>query len=117
MEKHWDVIYKVPLYLADLVSDWLNGGSMVVQWWSHYIEFNATGHDCTVNWCTHEYFSEVRKLGIPSPDWGVITIAMSWFPAAFSVLWISRCCIPSCSLWYWHLVRFILWPILVPIDM
>ena len=117
MEKHWDVIYKVPLYLADLVSDWLNGGSMVVQWWSHWIEFIAT-HDNTTT--MREYEAELAELGIPYWDWGVITIAMSWIPAAFSVLWICSCCILSalsCSLWHRHLVRFILWPILVPIDM
>ena len=45
MEKHWDtIIYKVPLYLADLVSEWLNGGLMLAQIWSHFM-FNGT--DCT----------------------------------------------------------------------
>ena len=54
------------------------------------------------------------ELGIPLPGWGLWTIGMSWIPAVFSVLWLmisSR----TCSMLY--LVRLILWPMLVPLDM
>ena len=113
------VFIKVGLYLFDLVSDWVNGGLML-----HKVDPTDTSNTSipnnTIDRCLNE-------TGGPHIAWGTMTIGMSWVPAVFSLIvivgseqesyWKERW-IPG-SYWKkrWIPVRFILWPILVPMHM
>ena len=116
------VFIKVALYLFDLVSDWVNGGLML-----HKVDPIDTGNtnipNSTIKTCLNE-------TGGPHIAWGMTTIGMSWVPAVFALVmvyagdysdskWRHSRGLSGSGMWKkrWLPVRFIFWPILVPIHM
>ena len=108
-ERHASVFIKVGLYLFDICSDWVTGGIMLSN--NQLIDLknnsDTTAND-TIARCldgTERHFS-----------WGIMTIAMSWIPATFTMFGLipvaegmrNRITLP---------LRFILWPLLVPVLM
>jgi len=103
----WGVAFKVTLYLFDLGSDWVNGILMLMP-------KNGTGtkiqfDNSTSDSCGHED-SEVH------PAWGSLSITLSWVPALIGLVIIV---LTKRSIWDLLLapIRFILWPLIVPILM
>ena len=94
---------------------------LVLVWLSQWLgQWRAHAPNSTIERCLNE-------TGGPHIAWGLVTIGMSWVPAVFSFIvivgseqesyWKERG-IPG-SYWKkrWIPVRFILWPILVPMHM
>ena len=102
------VFIKVALYLFDLVSDWVNGGLML-----HKVDPIDTGNtsipNSTIDRCLNE-------TGGPHIAWGIMTIGMSWVPAVFAIGIIHSTFTLRLKK-KWIPVKFIFWPILVPIHM
>ena len=103
------VFIKVALYLFDLVSDWVNGGLML-----HKVDTidtrNTSIPNGTIDRCLNE-------TGGPHIAWGTMTIGMSWVPAVFAIGIIQSKYLAHMVEKKWIPVRFIFWPILVPIHM
>ena len=111
-ERHASVFIKVALYLFDVGSDWVNGGIMLSgdqRWrdWHH----NGTIANDTIARCLD---SKERHF-----EWGVMTIAMSWIPATLTMFFLIQ--IAAIDGGLKHLItlplRFVLWPLLVPVYM
>ena len=104
------VFIKVALYLFDLVSDWVNGGLML-----HRVDTidtrNTSIPNSTIKRCLNE-------TGGPHIAWGTMTIGMSWVPAVFAIGIIQSQGVSYVAMKKkWIPVKFIFWPILVPIHM
>jgi len=113
-EKKPTVFIKVALYMFDLVSDWVNGGLML-----HKVDTIDTGNTSISNGTIDRCLNEA---GGPHIAWGTMTIGMSWVPAVFAIGTLSQIAvygkwIPRKWKKKWIPVRFIFWPILVPIHM
>lgn len=135
-ERDFSVLPKVVLYTVDVVTDWINGVTLLTSGKRSSTEFNTT--DTT---SIHKgdlqigNFSLVfnTTFGCLTPDfnvcseddefhlwWGSLTIALSWVPAIFGIRMIfvglksqqrTACKLVLLSM------RFILWPLLVPLQM
>ena len=117
-ERHASVFIKVALYLFDVVSDWVTGGIMLsdnqmidiknITLSTNDISANGTIANDTIASCLD---GTERHLA-----WGIMTIAVSWIPATFTMFMLipaadgikHRITLP---------LRFILWPLLVPVYM
>ena len=102
------VFVKVALYLFDLVSDWVNGGLML-----HKVDPIDTGNATIPNSTTDRCLNET---GGPHIAWGTMTIGMSWVPAVFAIGILHTRYYTTLEK-KWIPVRFIFWPILVPLHM
>ena len=104
-EKKPSVFIKVALYLFDLGRDWVNGGLML-----HMVDpvdtVNSLPNSTIEGW--------LNETGGPHIAWGIMTIGMSWIPPVFAIA-INVFRLPHIEKWF--LVKFVLWPILVPIHM
>ena len=102
------VFVKVALYLFDLVSDWVNGGLML-----HRVDTIDTSNTSIPNSTIERCLNET---GGPHIAWGTMTIGMSWVPAVFAIKMLNRR-FAAFGMKKWIPVRFIFWPILVPVHM
>ena len=103
-EEPWSVTIKVALYLFDLISDWVNGGLMIHGGppRSNLTEDGLKPSCGTGNQAHHA--------------WGTLAIALSWLPAILSLAYLAQVINDKGGALLAPL-RFILWPILVPILM
>ena len=124
-DRHLSVVPKLGLYTLDVVTDWINGVSLLT---SHN-STNGTNLDLH-NDSTHVFNTTIYEHECLSPDvcsqdndihlwWGSLTIALSWVPATFGMFGIvafsDDYLTPSNILLM--PIRFILWPLLVPLLM
>ena len=114
-EKHASVFIKVALYLFDVGSDWVTGGILLSD--NQLGDFNGSTNVATVNGTVaNDTIARCLKGTERHLAWGVMTIAMSWIPAIFTLILLilnangikHQIAIP---------LRFILWPLLVPVYM
>ena len=106
------------LYLFDVGSDWVTGGIMLSD--DQLIDTKNTtlsANDTIVNGTiTNNTIARCLDGTERHLAWGIMTIAMSWIPASFTTFFLiaiadgmkHRITLP---------LRFILWPLLVPVYM
>ena len=128
-DRHLSVVPKLGLYTLDVVTDWINGVSLLT---SHN-STNGTSLDLNnliISDSSHVFNATIHEHECLSPDvcsqdndihlwWGSLTIALSWVPATFGMFFIvfgtGSDLTPSKILLM--PIRFILWPLLVPLLM
>ena len=113
------VAFKVFLYMFDLLSDWVNGILLLIG-----------GGDCDQisqnGGSAEELAARTETAGVNAtaglgcegkvhPIWGTLTIALSWVPALFGLFALPATC--KCRDFLLLPVRFLLWPLIVPVLM
>ena len=114
----WGTALKIFLYLFDLLSDWINGVLLIVG-----NDSQAEDNNSSAIYRSDPCFNS--SDGKPQVAWGGLTLAFSWGPACFGLLFLVAFDVGdgfepfglksmNCLLLP---LRFILWPLLVPIGM
>ena len=117
-EKHASVFIKVAMYLFDVGSDWVTGGIMLSD--DQMIGFKNTSQSTNETTVNGTIANDTIARCLDGTErhlaWGIMTIAMSWIPATFTMFFL----IPSTEGITHHITlpfRFIFWPLLVPVYM
>ena len=117
-EKHASVFIKVAMYLFDVGSDWVTGGIMLSD--DQMIGFKNTTQSTNETTVNGTIANDTIARCLDGTErhlaWGIMTIAMSWIPAIFACIPL----IPAAEGMKHRLtlpLRFILWPLLVPVYM
>ena len=110
----WGTALKIFLYMFDVVSDWVNGILLIIGNGNH-----PNGDDVLANH-TNNGTDPCNSSddGKPHVAWGGMTVGFSWLPAVFGLVFLVWAAIDR-SIKNWLLIplRFLLWPLLVPISM
>ena len=104
------VMFKVVMYMFDLISDWTNGVLLLMPKNGTAASYNKSdvGNSC------HQVELEVH------PAWGSLSIALSWVPALAGLFFLVKSATDwDSTIWRWIFLplRFVLWPLIVPILM
>ena len=114
-ERHASVFIKVALYLFDVGSDWITGGIMLSD--DQLGDFTGSTNDTTANGTiANDTIARCLDGTERHLAWGIMTIAMSWIPATFTMFML----IPAAEGMKHRItlpLRFILWPLLVLVYM
>ena len=133
-DRDFSLLPKVVLYTVDIVTDWINGVSLLTNGNKSSTEINTTNStllihkddlqignsslvfNTTIDCLTPDFdiCSEDHEIHL---WWGSLTIALSWVPAILGTIFVSLK--TDWTLCYFVLlpIRFILWPLLVPLQM
>ena len=103
-DKHLSVFPKVLLYVFDVGSDWTNGAFMI-QGGGTRVNTSCMGE------FEQEHFSDTDKFS------GYLTIGLSWAPAVTGMIMLISYRKTSWNNLCPDVLRFIFWPLLVPIYM
>ena len=112
--KRWDTALKIFIYLFDVVSDWVNGILLIIGDGNHPNgDYALEIHTNRTDPCNK------RDDGKPHVAWGSMTLGFSYLPAGIGLLYLVRAAAESKSIPNMFLLplRFLLWPLLVPISM
>ena len=103
-EIHYSAIIRVGFYSTDVGTDWYNG--------YNFFNFtqNATPSSTSIDMCDR------AQDQAHDPIWGTWTIGLSWVPAVFGSFSVQEEN-PSWRNVILFPIRFILWPILVALQM
>ena len=126
-DRHLSVVPKLGLYTLDVVTDWINGVSLLT---SHN-STNGTNLDLNnliISDSSHVFNATIHEHDCLSPDvcsqdndihlwWGSLTIALSWVPATIGMFITVAGGDLTPSKILLMPIRFILWPLLVPLLM
>jgi len=133
--RDFSVVPKVVLYYVDVVTDWINGVSLLTSGHRSSTEFNTTYStpihkddlqiensslvfNTTIDCLTPDYdvCSEDNEFHL---WWGSLSIALSWVPAILGIGILIYRMDSEGTACFWILmpIRFILWPLLVPLQM
>ena len=116
-ERHASVFIKAGLYLFDICSDWVTGGIMLYN--DQLIELKNNSDTTANGTIANDTIARCLDSSERHFEWGVKTIAMSWIPATLTMFYLVQ--IAAIDGGLKHLItlplRFILWPLLVPVYM
>ena len=93
-----------------LVSDWANGGLLLST-----VEYSDKNVTSTAN----DTNTTISGEGERHVAWGVMTLAFTWGPALLGLVMLVMISLDVKDIKTWVLlpIRFVLWPLLVPIAM
>ena len=118
------VAFKVFLYMFDLLSDWVNGILLLIGGGDcdQISQNGGSAEELAARTVTAggNATAELGCEGKVHPIWGTLTIALSWVPALFGLFALCLFAADSkskCRDFLLLPVRFLLWPLILPVLM
>ena len=97
------ILFKIILYLLDVISDWVNAAEQISG--MERIKDKQQQPLNLNNW------SDCQQMTVEGPLWGVVSISLSWLPGLVSLMATPK------ENKLVLLLRLIVWPLFVPFQM
>ena len=104
------ILFKIILYLLDVISDWLNAAEQIsgMVFYDHFMRIKDKQQQPLnlTNW------SDCQQMTVEEgPIWGAVSISLSWLPGLVSLMITPK------ENKLVLLLRLIVWPLFVPFQM